>query len=150
MMRSFILNFLCVISLTSFVLCIERTDDELETMKTYAEPCFGKDGTTEDDFMHMFKENNDPETPAQKCLITCMQERVSIIKENKFDPENFKSIMKAASRETSYVTIIDDIAKECESVTDDDRCELGYKLGLCYKEIAEKHGADFDKMQAGE
>lgn len=68
------------------------------------------------------------------------------IQDGKFNPKSFKELVKSAVNDPSHDVIIDDIAKECESVTDKDHCEYGMKLTLCYKEVAEKHGVDFDEM----
>lgn len=116
-------------------------------LEKFATPCFEKDDTTKDDFEHVFREGKDPETMPQKCLITCMQELVEIIKGGEFQPENFKVLIKASVNDESKNAIIDDIAKECVSVQEENRCEYGIKLTLCYKKTAEKNGVDFDKMQ---
>lgn len=54
--------------------------------------------------------------------------------------------MKSTFNDESKNAAIDEVAKACESVTDENRCEYGYKLGVCYKKIGEMHGLDFDKV----
>lgn len=54
--------------------------------------------------------------------------------------------MKSTFNDESKNAAVDEVAKACESVTDENRCEYGYKLGVCYKETGEKHGLDFDEV----
>lgn len=125
----------------------ESEKENAEMLEKFASLCYGQDGTTKEDFEFVFIQGKDPETMPQKCLITCMQEKVEIIKDNKFQPETFKQITKASIDDSQHDPIIDDIAKVCSAVTDANRCEQGMKLSLCYKETAEKHGVDFKKLQ---
>lgn len=41
---------------------------------------------------------------------------------------------------------IEEIADECQLVTDEDRCEQAIKIGMCMKEGAEKRGLKADMM----
>ncbi|XP_063707555.1 uncharacterized protein LOC134836267 [Culicoides brevitarsis] len=124
----------------------QEDGDRTEVIEKFASACYGKDGIEKPDFDHIFREHKQPETMPQKCLITCMQEQVEIIKGDKFQPETFKAIVRGAVNDEKHNHVIDEIAKECASVTDVNRCEQGMKLSVCYKETAEKHGVDFDKL----
>lgn len=72
------------------------------------------------------------------------------IKDGKFQKETFVGMLKSVANDEKKEPIIEDIGNTCETVVDPDRCELAGKLCICYKETAEKHGFDFQKLQRGE
>lgn len=59
-------------------------------------------------------------------------------------------MIKGVANDEKKHVVIEDIGLTCEKIVDPDRCDLAGKLVICYKETAEKHGFDFQKLQNGE
>lgn len=55
-------------------------EEKIEMIKNFAQHCFGKNETTEEDFDNMVKNKNIPDTRGAKCLIACMQKQLEIVR----------------------------------------------------------------------
>lgn len=61
--------------------------------------------------------------------------------DKKFSVEGFKAVASmAAGDDEEMLKKMDEIARECEHVSDPDRCEQAIKIGKCLEEGAKKRG----------
>ena len=68
-----------------------------------------------------------------------MQEQFGVMVDGKFSKEGFKGVgAMGAGDDEEKLKAVEEIADECEPVSDPDRCELAVKIGKCMEEGAKK------------
>ncbi|XP_031634723.1 general odorant-binding protein 28a-like [Contarinia nasturtii] len=82
-----------------------------------------------------------PETLKGKCLISCLQESVGLIKDGQVQSAAGFELGKMLFGDNENVlSMIKNVQDECATITDPDRCEMAFKRMSCAKETVQKHG----------
>lgn len=138
-------------------------EQKMAMWKGLADGCSGKEGATNADVEEALAEKM-PTTRGGKCLHACVGETVGIvslfnspctiiwglnryslhfqIKDNKVSVEGYKALAaKAYDNDPAKIQLAADMANDCISLTDSDRCEAAAKIIECTKTSAEARGA---------
>jgi hypothetical protein len=66
------------------------------------------------------------------------------IQDEKLDKQGFLEFASVVTlTDAAKIKIAEEMAEECISLRDDDRCELGFKIGICLKMGGVKRKVDF-------
>ncbi|KAG4070356.1 hypothetical protein HA402_006498 [Bradysia odoriphaga] len=104
------------------------------------EECKTAEKATDDDLKSL-KDFNLPKTRGAKCVMTCLGEKTKKIADNKLNPEGVTNWFKVSPDYTEQMQqTVNEILEECRNITDQDRCEAGFKILECLKDGAMKRG----------
>lgn len=114
------------------------------------------------------KERKPPQTRAQKCLAACVGETIGLVRfiiltvktviskficfssqlrDRRTSIETAVKLAKSAvGVDDPRVAVARDVATECHSVTDEDRCEAAAKIYGCARNRAVEHGFKFEDL----
>lgn len=82
-----------------------------------------------------------PTTPEAKCMHACMLEEMGVLINGKQSPETAIAMAKQLSNNNpKIVKLITDVTRDCATITDRDRCEMGFKMIECSIEATKKYG----------
>ncbi|XP_037041662.1 general odorant-binding protein 57c-like [Bradysia coprophila] len=82
-----------------------------------------------------------PKTRGAKCVLTCLGEKAGKIAGKRLNPDGVKNWFKDTPENTEQMQqTINEIVEECRNITDEDRCEAGFKIMECLKEGGMKRG----------
>lgn len=117
-------------------------EERLAIFKQMATDCKTKEGANDDDFNEVVARKL-PTTKGSKCIHACIHEAIGIVKDNKMHIDTAVEVTaKAYNNDEKAIAFIREVAHECSSVEDADRCELASKLFSCIHEGVIKRGVD--------
>jgi hypothetical protein len=74
-------------------------------------------------------------------MVHCLQETFGITIEGVYQQDTVKGLIEMmADQDDNKLKAAGDIAEDCKSQTDPDKCEQAIKIGMCIEEGAKKHG----------
>lgn len=115
-------------------------------MMKMAKTCQEQEKSTEADFKQMMQHEL-PTSRTGKCMHACMMESIGLIADGKPSPENAIEIARMMSNDDpEVVRLTKEIANECASAIDDDRCEMAHKMLVCSINATKKRGFDMKKL----
>ncbi|EDS43700.1 odorant-binding protein [Culex quinquefasciatus] len=100
------------------------------------EKCMKEEGATVDD-VEAFRAAKMPETRVQKCYYGCLFQALGYLdaEGKRFNSEGFlKTTLPMAANNEKHTQGVHRLAKQCEGVANEDRCELGEDLMACLKD----------------
>ncbi|CAO1399709.1 unnamed protein product [Diamesa hyperborea] len=136
------MKFLVILSTVLMVNYVHAGMDKeqaQEMFKGMAQECKDSQGATDQEVNDM-AEGKYPETRTGKCLAACLQKQFGVVKdEKKLDFDGFMAVAKMGLEEDpDKMKLAEEIARECETITDPDECELAMKIGKCLEAGAKK------------
>ncbi|XP_037036882.1 general odorant-binding protein 28a-like [Bradysia coprophila] len=85
-----------------------------------------------------------PITQTGKCLTACYLDKLGIMTQEKFEPENILSYLDdvtlVGSNGKTLDKVVKEIADECKAIFDTDKCESAAKILNCLNASAKKRG----------
>ncbi|XP_058451193.1 general odorant-binding protein 19d-like [Malaya genurostris] len=123
----------------------EQSDEEMkergkDMLRNLAQDCKEKEKASDDDVESMV-EDKMPETPVQKCFISCMQQQFGISDGKTFLKDGFIQISTMIfKKDEEKQKIAKEVAEECDGTANEDRCELSVDIWTCVKSAMEKRG----------
>nr|QGW50670.1 odorant-binding protein 6 [Propsilocerus akamusi] len=97
-----------------------------------------------DSELSMLIQKKAPTTKEGKCLFSCIMEQMDVLEDGKLNKNGFMDLASTMSGgETKFMKLAEAIFTECALLNDDDRCELGVKIGACIKIGGMKRKIDF-------
>ncbi|KAG4076424.1 hypothetical protein HA402_005867 [Bradysia odoriphaga] len=85
-----------------------------------------------------------PITQAGKCLTACYLDKLGIMTQEKFVPENVMNYLDdvtlVGSNGKTLDKVVKEIADECKAISDTDKCESAAKILNCLNASAKKRG----------
>lgn len=134
------MKFLLLSAIGLFIVMVNAMDkkEAQEMFRNMSQDCKEKEKASDADVETMIDEKY-PESKEGKCLVACMQEQFGIVDNGKFSEEGFMSVASmACGDDKEQCGKMRELAKECSTVTDPDRCEQSIKIGKCMEEGAKK------------
>lgn len=118
-------------------------EERSQFAKALAEDCRDKEGGSDADVAAVMN-HQPPNTKSLKCMHACMHEKLGVISNGKPSIEATIEFTKKAFGDDNAkaMTTSKEVANECATVTDPDRCELSAKHYLCVQSGLEKRGVD--------
>lgn len=121
-------------------------DERMGIVMDMARTCQKQEKSTDADLNELMKYEM-PSTHSAKCLHACLLESVGLLVDGKPSVENAVHLARFASKnDPEMVKLTREIATECESTTDPDRCEMAYKMIKCSLQASIKRGFDPKKL----
>lgn len=119
-------------------------NDALDIMKSISNVCIEKEGASTRELSDILSLEL-PTTHVAKCFSACLLENVVIIKNGMFHKSGLIALgnMAIERDDKDRRDTIKAIADKCESIHDNDRCELALKLERCFENIIGKSLIDF-------
>ncbi|KAG5681357.1 hypothetical protein PVAND_010801 [Polypedilum vanderplanki] len=115
-------------------------DEAKEMMKSMAEECRKKEAASEAELEKMINEEY-PTSKEGKCMIHCLQEQYGVTQDGVYQKDTVKSLIEMmAGDDENKRAAAEDIAEECKSKTDSDKCEQAILIGKCLEEGGKKRG----------
>nr|XP_019528891.2 general odorant-binding protein 19d-like [Aedes albopictus] len=123
----------------------EKKEQAKEMVRGMAEECKKQEGATDDDVEAMI-EDKTPETQVQKCFLSCFQQQFQVSDGKKFNKDGFMQLcgMMFGDDEEKMKTA-EEVADECSSVENADRCQLSVDIKDCVEKGLEKRGIKMEK-----
>lgn len=120
-------------------------EDRGKFAKILVEECKSQEGATDAD-VDAAMNHESPNSRGLKCMHACMHEKLGIIKDGVVSIDGTLEFSKKAFGEdaTDAINMAKDIATECASITDPERCELSAKHYDCVQKAMEKRGVDMN------
>ncbi|KAL1403638.1 hypothetical protein pipiens_005609 [Culex pipiens pipiens] len=120
------------------VLALAYSKADKQMIRNAAQACKASEGASDED-VDVLAEGRMPETQTQKCLFSCVQVQFGLSDGKKFLKEGFLKHSEAivGSGEENRRKA-EEIAAECEKITNEDRCQLGADIAECIKQGMEK------------
>lgn len=107
-----------------------------------AKTCQTKEGASDVDLQQLMQREL-PSTHTAKCLHTCIMESIGLIENGKPSVESSIELAKVASdNNAQIVKLTKEVAEECATVSDHDRCEMAFKMITCSMEATKQRGFD--------
>ncbi|CAO1408955.1 unnamed protein product [Diamesa tonsa] len=122
--------------------------NELKIMKSVSNVCMDKEGAAKSDLSDILSLEI-PATRVAKCYSACLLENIIVIKNGMFHKTGLLAIGSLAidKDDTERSDILREMADQCESVNDDDRCELAVKLEKCFQKVIGKSLSGFLNLE---
>ncbi|XP_021705225.1 general odorant-binding protein 19d [Aedes aegypti] len=142
--------FVCLIILFVAARLEANSDEEKkaqakEMMRGMAEECKKKEGATDED-VEALLEDKTPETEVQKCFLSCFQHQFQISDGKRFNKDGFMQLSAMMfGEDQEKMATAEEIAEECSSVENADRCQLSVDIKECVEKAMDKRGIKMEK-----
>lgn len=108
--------------------------------------CKAKESGTDAD-VNALLDHQIPTTKSGKCLAACLGETTGIVKDGKPSIEGSVNLAKMAFEgNEKAISVAREVATECGSIADADRCELAGKMMNCMHEAFTKRGINPEEI----
>lgn len=121
-------------------------DERMETLKKMATDCAGKEGAAPNEVSEVLAKKM-PSSKGGKCIYACIGETLSVMKDNKVDVEGVVNVAKMAyDGDAEKEKKARELANDCLSATDADRCEAAAKIFDCGHQAFKTRGFSFENL----